>query len=95
MGTVIIPNSVVLIAGGPNPANGRRFIDYLLTPAVERALAESDAAQMPVRSGVVVPAHVVTLDKLKPMALDYGTLGARLDELTTGFLKAWVDANLR
>jgi iron(III) transport system substrate-binding protein len=95
MGTVIVPNCAVLIAGGPNSANGQRFIDYLLTPAVEQSLAECEAAQMPVRSGVPVPAHVVTLDKLQPLELDYSQLGARLDELTSGFLKAWVDANLR
>ena len=95
MGTVIVPNCAVLIAGGPNSANGKRFIDYLLTPAVEQSLAECEAAQMPVRSGVPVPAHVVTLDKLKPLKLDYSQLGARLDELSSGFLKAWVDANLR
>ena len=95
MGTVIVPNCAVLIASGPNGDNGKRFIDYLLTPAVERALAESEAAQMPVRSGVSVPAHVVTLDQLKPMEVDYGVLSARLEELTRGFLKEWVDANNR
>lgn len=95
MGTVIVPNCAVLIAGGPNVDNGKRFIDYLLTSAVEQALAESEAAQMPVRSGVPVPTHVVTLDQLKPMEIDYGALGVRLEELTKGFLKEWVDANSR
>ena len=49
MGTLIIPNAVVLLGGGPNPAAARRFIDYLLRPETEQALAESGAAQMPVR----------------------------------------------
>ena len=40
MGTVIVPNCAVLIASGPNAEDGQRFIDYLLTPAVEQALAE-------------------------------------------------------
>jgi iron(III) transport system substrate-binding protein len=93
MGTLIVPNCAVLIAGGPNPENGRRFIDFLLTPAVEQALAESEAAQMPVRSGVPTPPHVVTLDKIKPMEVDYAALGARLEELSKGFLKTWVDRN--
>ncbi len=95
MGTVIVPNCAVLIAGGPNAASGQRFIDYLLTPAVEQRLAECEAAQMPVRSGVPVPAHVVTLDQLHPMEIDYGLLGMRLEELTKGFLKEWVDTNSR
>lgn len=95
MGTVIVPNCAVLVAGGPNGDNGKRFIDYLLTPAVEQALAESEAAQMPVRSGVSVPSHVVTLDQLKPMEIDYGALGTHLEMLTKGFLKQWVDGNSR
>ena len=93
MGTLIVPNCVVLISGGPNAENGKRFIDYLLTPAVEQALAESEAAQMPTRSGVSVPAHVVTLDQLKPMETDYGALGTHLEALTKGFLKEWVDGS--
>jgi iron(III) transport system substrate-binding protein len=95
MGTVIVPNCAVLIAGGPNADDGRRFIDYLLTAHVEQALAESEAAQMPVRSGVPVPEYVVTLDRLQPMTIDYGALGGRLEDLTQGFLKEWVDANSR
>jgi iron(III) transport system substrate-binding protein len=93
MATLIVPNCAVLIAGGPNPENGQRFIDFLLTPAVEQALAESEAAQMPVRSGVATPPHVVKLDELKPMEVDYAALGARLEELSKGFLKTWVDRN--
>jgi iron(III) transport system substrate-binding protein len=93
MGTLIVPNCAVLIAGGPNPDNGRRFIDFLLTPAVEQELAESEAAQMPVRSGVPSPPHVVKLDEIKPMEVDYAALGSRLEELSKGFLKTWVDRN--
>jgi iron(III) transport system substrate-binding protein len=93
LGTLIIPNCAVLIAGGPNPEHGKRFIDYLLRPETEKELAEGDAAQMPVRPGVPVPAHVVPIDKLKPMKVDYVELGGRLEELSKGYLKAWVDRN--
>ena len=95
MGTLIVPNCAVLIAGGPNPAAAKQFVDYLLSPAVEQALAESEAAQMPVRKDVPTPPHVVTLDKIKPMEVDYTALSARLDDLTKGFLKEWVDRHIR
>lgn len=95
IGTMIIPNATVLIAGGPNPVGGKQFIDYLLTPDTERALAESDAAQMPLHSGVKVPPHVRTLDKLHPMLVDYGKLASKLDELSHGFLKDWAAKNNR
>src|SRR6185436_19179029 len=67
MGTLIIPNCAVLIAGGPHPDAGRRFIDYLLRPETEKALAESEAAQIPLRPGVPVPDAVSSIERLKPM----------------------------
>ena len=55
MGTLVVPNAVVLIAGGPNVDNGKKFIDYLLRAETEAALARSEAAQIPLRSDVVLP----------------------------------------
>ncbi len=95
MGTLVIPNCAVLIANGPNPEAGKRFIDYLLRPETEKALAASGAAQMPLRPGVPVPAQVVPIEKLKPMRVDYVKVGDRLEELSRGFLKDWVDRNSR
>jgi iron(III) transport system substrate-binding protein len=91
MGTLIVPNCAVLIANGPNPAGGRAFIDYLLRPETEAALAASPAAQMPLRSGVPIPTGIVPIGDLHPMRVEYADLAARLPELSTGFLKAWVD----
>ncbi|MBI3301697.1 MAG: extracellular solute-binding protein [Deltaproteobacteria bacterium] len=91
MGTLIIPNCTVLIARGPNADTGRRFIDYLLRPETEKALAESEAAQMPLRPGVPVPPGVMSLERLKPMPVDYTTLAGLLEELSRGYLKEWVD----
>jgi iron(III) transport system substrate-binding protein len=91
MGTLIVPNCAVLIAGGPNPDGGRAFIDYLLHPETEAALAASPAAQMPLRPGVPVPPGVVPIGNLEPMAVVYTDLAGRLPGLTTGYLKAWVD----
>lgn len=88
-GTLIVPNAAALIANGPNPENGKRFIEYLLTAAVEQALAESEAAQMPLRPGVPVPPGVKRVEEIKAMSVDYGKLGGRLEELSRGFLKEW------
>jgi iron(III) transport system substrate-binding protein len=88
-GTLIVPNATVLVANGPNPDNGRQFIEYLLTAAVEQALAEGEAAQMPLRPGVPVPPGVKRVEEIKAMAMDYEKLGARLEELAAGFLRTW------
>jgi iron(III) transport system substrate-binding protein len=95
LGTLIVPNCAVLIVNGPHPEAGKRFIDYLLKPETEKALTQGDAAQMPLRPGVAVPVHVVSIEKLKPMRVDYDKLGDRLEELSKGFLKDWVDRNSR
>lgn len=70
-GTLLIPNTVALIAGGPSPENGRAFIDFLLSPEVESMLAYSDSAQIPVRPGVERPGHVPSISELKTMEVDY------------------------
>ena len=91
MGTLIIPNCAVLIQDGPNPEVGRQFIDYLLQPETETILAESEAAQMPLRQGVSTPENVTPLETLKAMSVEYGKLAGLLDELSKGYLKEWVD----
>lgn len=95
MGTLLVPNCAVLIANGPNPDAGKRFIDYILRAETEKALAESEAAQIPLRKGVAVPGHVTTLDRLRPMRVDYAKLGDRLEEHSKGYLKDWVDRGSR
>lgn len=89
-GTLLVPNAAVLIANGPNPTNGKKFIDYLLTAETEQFLAEGEAAQMPLRPGVPVPPNVKRVDEIKTMDVNYEKLGGRLEELSRGFLKEWV-----
>jgi iron(III) transport system substrate-binding protein len=91
MGTLVIPNCTVLIANGPHPDAGRRFIDFLLQPETEKALAESEAAQMPLRPGVPTLLAVVTVQSLQPMAVNYAALASLVETLSTGYLKEWVD----
>jgi iron(III) transport system substrate-binding protein len=93
MGTLIIPNCAVLIAKGPNPEAGRRFIDYLLRSETEQALAESEAAQMPLRPDVPAPEGMTSIAQLKPMPVDYTVLAGLLEDLSKEYLKDWVDRN--
>ena len=44
---------------------------------------------MPLRPGVPVPAGVKRVEEIKAMTVDYEKLGARLEDLTAGFLRAW------
>ncbi|MDD3579707.1 MAG: extracellular solute-binding protein [Desulfobacca sp.] len=49
MGTLIIPNTVALVAGGPHPQEGQAFIDFLLSPEVEKMMLASGWCQVPAR----------------------------------------------
>ena len=95
MGTVIVPNATVLIAKGPNPNEARKFINFLLSAEIEKTLADGDAAQIPLRSGVRVPAHVRSLSDLNPMKVNYAKLADELDSLSHGFLKEWTEKNTK
>jgi len=82
IGTLVIPNSVALIAGAPHPENGRRFIDYLLRPETEKALAWSRSAQMPLHPGVEVPSHVRRADQITTFDVDFEAVADHMDRVS-------------
>lgn len=88
LGTLVIPTSVVLLRRAPHPEAGRRLIDYLLSPAVERQMAER-AAHMPLRPGVTAPPNVRSAEGLRIMEVDYGRVSAQIDA-QQGWLRQWV-----
>lgn len=88
-GLLLIPNAVALIRGGPNPAAGRKLIEYLISKETERKLALADCAQIPLRPGVVPPAELKPIDQLKTMKVNYADLAAKLQTIQPT-LKEWV-----
>jgi len=94
-GALIVPNAAVLIAGAPNGEAGRHFIDYLVSPEAEEALAASPAAQMPLRPGVPVPKGVEHVGDVTTMPVEYEQLASQLETLSRGWLKDWVDTMAR
>src|SRR5262249_39974044 len=52
MGTLFIPNTLMLIKDAPNADGGRRLIDFLLSAEIERKLAEGPSAQIPLNPEV-------------------------------------------
>lgn len=51
-GTLLIPNSVAMVAGGPNPEQAKVLIDFLTSAKTERMLAESTSHNIPVRASL-------------------------------------------
>jgi len=48
-GTLWIPNSAAVVAGGPNFAAAKRLADYLVSAGVEMKMSLSESANVPVR----------------------------------------------
>jgi iron(III) transport system substrate-binding protein len=82
LGVPVMPNMVSLIANAPHADEGRRLIDYLLSPDVERQLAQSEAVQIPLHAGVTGPENIPAIDTFKPMTLDYGKVAGRVEDVT-------------
>ena len=82
MGVPIMPNMVSLIAGAPHAEAGKKLINYLLSPEVERLLAQSEAVQVPLHEGVEPPKNIPAINSFKPMTLDYGKAADRVEDVT-------------
>jgi iron(III) transport system substrate-binding protein len=82
LGVPVMPNMVSLIANAPHPDEARRLIDYLLSPDVERQLAQSEAIQIPLHAGVAGPKNIPAIDTFKPMTLDYAKAASRVEDVT-------------
>jgi iron(III) transport system substrate-binding protein len=82
MGTLFIPNTLMIIKGGPNPDGARKLVDFLLGPAVEARLAESDSHQIPVNPEVkaTLPPQIETPKTAHAMEVDFGKAADLFDE---------------
>jgi iron(III) transport system substrate-binding protein len=78
LGTPLMPNAALVIKGAPHPDEARHFIDFLTSAEAERILAESDAAQYPLHSGIKGPALLPPLDTLRVMDVDYNDVAQKL-----------------
>jgi len=78
-GTLLIPNTIGILAAAPHPAAARRFVDWALRPEIEAELAASRSAQVPVRAGVPRPAHVVDGRAFRAMQVDLNAVGAKIE----------------
>jgi iron(III) transport system substrate-binding protein len=74
MGTLFIPNTLMILKGCPNPTGARRLVDYLLSPAVEAKLAESDSHQIPLNPEVQakLPKEIEGARTARHMQVDFG-----------------------
>ena len=89
IGSLIMPNTVNLIKNSPNPGNGKKLMDYLLSSETEAKLAIS-CAQMPLHKGVATPQNIPSLDAIVPMKISYDSAAQKLEDIQ-GYLKEWTE----
>jgi iron(III) transport system substrate-binding protein len=82
MGTLFIPNTIMIMKGCPNPAGARRLVDYLLSPEVEAQLAESESHQVPLNPEVKakLPKEIEAARTARQMRVDFGRAADLWDE---------------
>lgn len=80
VGTLVLPNTVALVKGGPRPDLGKELIDFLLRRETEAALAKSDGAHIPLREGVARPDHVKGPPQFREMKVDWADAAKGYDE---------------
>jgi iron(III) transport system substrate-binding protein len=82
-GTLFIPNTVVLIKGGPNPDGGKKLVDYLLSAAVEAKLASKEGGyHIPLNPAVQVelPEAMRPARTARQLAVDFGRAAELWDD---------------
>lgn len=80
IGTMLIPNSVSIIAGSPDPEGARKLVDRIVSRQTEALLAAAAGAQIPVREGVPGPADpsILGLGQFRAMQWDVDWTAANL-----------------
>ena len=86
MGTLFIPNTLALIKGSPHGDNARRLADFLLSPEVEKKLADGPSAQIPLNRSVNMKLRVESPQTIRAMDVDFADAASHWDK-TARFLR--------
>jgi iron(III) transport system substrate-binding protein len=83
-GTIVTPDGIALVKGGPNPEGGKKFIDWALSKSTQETLVK-EIGRRSVRTDVEGPGGVPNLSTLKLVKLKtIAELGG-----TEALLKNW------
>lgn len=82
IGTLVIPNTVMLLKGAPHPAEAKKLVDFLASQEVEAKLARSESAQMPLRPGIEPHSARFDPSKVRTMSVDWEAVAKIIPEST-------------
>ncbi|HMS16205.1 MAG TPA: extracellular solute-binding protein [Planctomycetota bacterium] len=78
LGTLVLPNTVARVRGGPNPEHARALIEFLLSKDAEEILAFHPRGHIPLKPGVKHPPEVLLPGEFKEMTTDFTRVGLRV-----------------
>lgn len=81
-GTLLIPNTVAVIAGAPHASEAALLADYLASVEVEAMLAAGESKQISARRGGPVPAGLPVLESLRPLPVDLASVAFAIPSAT-------------
>src|SRR3989338_8206860 len=87
IGTLVIPNTAMLIKGAKHEADAKKLLDYLISEATESNLAYAKSAQRRHLPGVTRPKNVPSVDSIKPFAVSWEEIYQNLKPAISFFEK--------
>ena len=91
IGTLFIPNTVAVLEHAPHPEAARRLADWILSEGVERELAQSRSANIPLHGSLQGMEHPLPLERMKAMQVDYAAVGAQIDQRQAELQEMFLD----
>ena len=79
IGTLVIPNTAMLIKGSKNEDQAKKLIDYLISEKTEAKLAFAKSAQMPLLPEVDRPKNVPPVESIKPLSVSWEVIYQNLE----------------
>src|SRR5713226_6852125 len=83
LGTLVMPNAVVLIKGGPHPAEARALLDHLVAPEVEKRMVET-AGHIPLRRETAAVPTAPGPSSFQTMHVDYARVADEIAKIEIG-----------
>ncbi len=85
-GTTAAPDGIALVKGGPNPDNGKVFIDWALSQETQEFLVQ-EMGRRPVRVDVAASGDLPPLSEIEVVPYDFGWSASNKDE----FVARWTE----
>lgn len=81
MGTLVVPNTVALVKGGPNSENGKKLVEYLASAEVEKKLIENGFCEVPIHENNKNISTTAT--KVKTMKVSFEDIFKNVERVKT------------